>query len=73
MSERVRAWRFYLDDMIDFAERVLAYTQGFDQGTFETSGITWVCRTWCGKSHHAALSPDGLKGLAGSSSWPFSR
>lgn len=41
MSERVRAWRFYLDDMIDFAERVLAYTQGFDQRTFETSGITY--------------------------------
>jgi len=29
MSER--EWRFYLDDMIGFAERVLAYTDGFDQ------------------------------------------
>jgi len=28
MSER--EWRFYLDDMIGFAEKVLAYTQGFD-------------------------------------------
>ena len=26
-----REWRFYIDDMIDFAERVLAYTQGLDQ------------------------------------------
>ena len=29
MSER--EWRFYLDDMIDFAEKVLAYTEGLDQ------------------------------------------
>lgn len=26
-----RAWRFYVDDMIGFAEKVLSYTQGFDQ------------------------------------------
>jgi uncharacterized protein with HEPN domain len=29
MSER--EWRFYVDDMIDFAEHVLAYSQGLDQ------------------------------------------
>lgn len=29
MSER--EWRFYIDDMIDFAEHVLAYSQGLDQ------------------------------------------
>jgi len=29
MSER--EWRFYVDDMIDFAEHVLAYCQGLDQ------------------------------------------
>jgi uncharacterized protein with HEPN domain len=29
MSER--AWRFYIDDMIDCAEHVLAYTAGLDQ------------------------------------------
>jgi len=29
MSER--AWRFYIDDMIDCAERVLAYTVDLDQ------------------------------------------
>jgi len=29
MSER--EWRFYLDDMIGFAEKVLVYTEGFDQ------------------------------------------
>jgi hypothetical protein len=26
-----RAWRFYLDDMIAFAEKVIAYTNGIDQ------------------------------------------
>lgn len=26
-----REWRFYIDDMIDFAEHVLAYCQGLDQ------------------------------------------
>lgn len=39
MSER--EWRFYLDDMIGFAEKVLTYTEGFDQGRFETSGLTY--------------------------------
>jgi uncharacterized protein with HEPN domain len=29
MSER--AWRFYVDDMIDFGDHVLAYSQGLDQ------------------------------------------
>ena len=30
MSER--AWRFYIDDMIDFGEHVVAYSRGLDQG-----------------------------------------
>ena len=29
-----REWRFYLDDMIGFAEKVLAYTAGLDQSAF---------------------------------------
>ena len=33
MSER--EWRFYLDDMIRFAEKVLAYTKGLDRESFE--------------------------------------
>jgi uncharacterized protein with HEPN domain len=28
-----REWRFYLDDMITFAEKVLAYTHGLDQAS----------------------------------------
>ena len=39
MSER--EWRFYLDDMIGFAEKVLAYTDGFDQTAFVASGLNY--------------------------------
>ena len=30
-----REWRFYLDDMIQFSEKVLVYTEGLDQESFE--------------------------------------
>ena len=36
-----RAWHFYIDDMIGFAEKVLAYTEGLDQQAFCNSGITY--------------------------------
>lgn len=39
MSER--EWRFYLDDMIGFAEKVLVYTEGFDQAAFVASGLNY--------------------------------
>ena len=29
-----REWRFYIDDMIRFAEKVLRYTKNLDQETF---------------------------------------
>ncbi len=42
MSEgRKRAWRFYVADMISFAERVLAYTEGLEQEAFVASGLTY--------------------------------
>lgn len=34
-----RAWRFYLDDMIGFAENVLTYTKDHDQSGFEGSRL----------------------------------
>ena len=37
MSER--EWRFYVDDMIGFAERVLGYTAGLDQATFFANSL----------------------------------
>ena len=39
MSER--EWRFYLDDMIGFAKNVLTYSAGFDQTTFEDTGLNY--------------------------------
>lgn len=36
-----REWRFYIDDMVDFAGKVLFYTEGFDQAGFVASGITY--------------------------------
>lgn len=36
-----REWRFYLDDMIGFAEKVIAYTEGLDQSGFEVRGMTY--------------------------------
>lgn len=41
MSEAVprREWRFYLDDMIDFCERVQAFTLGLDQEGFQNNAM----------------------------------
>jgi uncharacterized protein with HEPN domain len=36
-----REWRFYIDDMIQFGEKVVAYTRGFDQARFVASGMTY--------------------------------
>ena len=36
-----REWRFYVDDMIGFAERVTDYTGGLDQAGFEASAMTY--------------------------------
>ena len=37
----IREWRFYITDMITFAENVISYTDGFDQERFINSGITY--------------------------------
>ena len=44
MSERgesTRHWQFYVQDMIDFAERAVGYTAGFDQETFTSNDRTY--------------------------------
>lgn len=33
-QSRSREWRFYVQDMIEFCERVLSYTEDLDQRTF---------------------------------------
>jgi uncharacterized protein with HEPN domain len=41
MSEVTRAWRFYIDDMIAFADAVIAYTDGLDQDAFVRSRLNY--------------------------------
>ena len=36
-----RKWRFYIDDMIGFAAKVIAYTQGLDQNGFVADSRTY--------------------------------
>jgi uncharacterized protein with HEPN domain len=36
-----REWRFYITDMVTFAENVISYTDGFDLERFVSSGITY--------------------------------
>lgn len=42
MSDPVaREWRFYIDDMIAFGAKVVAYSDGFDQERFVASGLNY--------------------------------
>ncbi len=42
MSERpARAWRCYLRDMIEFGEKVVAYTEGMDKSAFIGNGLVY--------------------------------
>jgi uncharacterized protein with HEPN domain len=36
-----REWRFYIDDMIQFAEKVAEYTSGLDQQSFVANGLVY--------------------------------
>ena len=36
-----REWRFYIDDMIAFAEKVIAYTDGLDQERLVARGLNY--------------------------------
>jgi uncharacterized protein with HEPN domain len=36
-----RAWRFYIDDMVTFATKVLAYVDGLDQAAFVADERTY--------------------------------
>lgn len=40
-GDNTRHWRLYLQDMIDFAERALDYTGGFDQDEFISDTLTY--------------------------------
>ena len=36
-----REWRFYIEEIISFAEKVIAYTDGLDQELFIASGLNY--------------------------------
>jgi hypothetical protein len=37
-----REWRFYVDDMIGFVEKVIVYTDGLDQNQFVQSSLNMM-------------------------------
>lgn len=41
MSDGIREWRFYVDDMISFGEKVLVYTAGMDQTAFVANTLVF--------------------------------
>jgi len=41
MCKNAREWHFYVDDMIGFSEKVIAYTDGLDQQQFTQSGLNY--------------------------------
>ncbi len=54
MSDRpARAWRCYLRDMIEFGEKVVAYTKGMDKSAFVGSALT--LRAWRGRPNHGVI------------------
>lgn len=36
-----RAWNLYIEDMLQFSQRVILYTDGFDQERFVSSGLNY--------------------------------
>ena len=40
-EQRSREWYFYVNDMIEFGEKVLSYTEGLDQAGFVTDTLTY--------------------------------
>ena len=40
-GQGTREWRFYVNDMIEFAEKVQLFTDGMDQDTFVSDALTY--------------------------------
>ena len=66
--EETRNWRLYVEDMIEFAEKVMAYTRGLNQGAFADDSLTYdatlrnLATHWRGSNARArqcAFSPSG--------------
>jgi uncharacterized protein with HEPN domain len=66
-----REWRFYIDDMIDCAEKALAYTEGLDQTRFVQSGLNYdaTLRNLELIGEAATHVPDHVRQFAGRIDW----
>ena len=40
-QREMREWHFYVQDMLEFGERVLSYTRGLDQDSFLADSRTY--------------------------------
>lgn len=40
-DDTTREWRFYIDDMIAFTEKAIAYSDGLEQSEFVASGLNY--------------------------------
>ena len=72
MSEPlVREWRFYVTDMIGFAEKVVAYTDGLDQARFVSSGLNFdaTVHNLILLGEAATHIPDRVRAMASEIDW----
>lgn len=72
MSEPLqREWRFYVSDMIVFAEKVVAYTNGLEQEKFVASGLNYdaTMRNLSMVSEAATRIPDHIRTFASEINW----
>jgi len=66
-----REWRFYIDDMIGFAEKVVAYTEGLDQDRFAASGLNYdaTVHNLVMVGEAATHVPDHVRAFANEIAW----
>jgi len=72
MSEPLqREWRFYVTDMIVFAEKVVVYTEGLDQERFVASGLNYdaTVHNLILLGEAASHIPDRVRAFAGEIDW----
>lgn len=72
MSEpQEREWRFYVADMITFAEKVVIYTEGLNQEKFVASGLNYdaTVHNLILLGEAASHIPDRVRAFAGEIDW----
>ena len=66
-----REWRFYVEDMIAFCDRALAYTKGLDRSTFAADPMRYdaTLRNLELIGEAATHVPDGVRNAAADVPW----